>query len=150
MLVGHFGAPDRLSYTAMGDGVNLAARLEGLNKVYGTTILASEEMRAARTGDAFVWRQVDRVAVKGKTRAVGVYELVGAAGDPAAEARRPAIAAYEAALQAAFARQFARGAALCAALGDDGPAKVLAARCRAWMATPPPADWDGSWTATTK
>ena len=137
----------------MGDGVNLAARLEGLNKVYGTTILASEEMRArARTdeGDGFVWRQVDRVAVKGKTRAVGVYELVGAVGDDAAEGRRPAIATYEAALQAVVARQFARGAALCATLADDGPAQVLAARCRAWMATPPPPGWDGSWVATTK
>ncbi len=149
VLVGHFGAPDRLSYTAMGDGVNLAARLEGLNKIYGTTILASEEMRA-RTGDTFVWRHIERVAVKGKARAVGVYELVGEAGDPAAEARRPAIAEYEAALQAALVRQFARSAALCAALGDDGAAKVLAARCRAWMVTPPPANWDGSWTATTK
>jgi adenylate cyclase len=151
VLVGHFGAPDRLSYTAMGDGVNLAARLEGLNKLYGTTILASAEMRA-RTGDGdgFIWRQVDRVAVKGKTRAVGVYELVGVVGDDVAEARRPAIATYEAALQAVFSRQFARGAALCATLSDDGPAQVLAARCRAWMLTPPPPDWDGSWTATTK
>jgi adenylate cyclase len=51
VLVGHFGAPERLSYTAMGDGVNLAARLEGLNKVYGTTILASEAIREA-VGDA--------------------------------------------------------------------------------------------------
>jgi adenylate cyclase len=153
VLVGHFGAPDRLSYTAMGDGVNLAARLEGLNKVYRTTILASEEVRArtrGEEGDSFVWRQVDRVAVKGKTRAVAVYELVGEAGDAAAEARRPAIATYESALQAAFSRQFARAAALCATLPDDGPAQVLAARCRAWMVTPPPADWDGSWTATTK
>ncbi|HEX2658082.1 MAG TPA: adenylate/guanylate cyclase domain-containing protein, partial [Polyangia bacterium] len=102
VLVGNFGAPDRLSYTAMGDGVNLAARLEGLNKVYGTTILASEEL-CARAGDGFIWRQVDRVAVKGKTRAVAVYELVGLAGDDAAEARRPALADYETALQAVFA-----------------------------------------------
>jgi adenylate cyclase len=149
VLVGHFGAPERLSYTAMGDGVNLAARLEGLNKIYGTTILASEAMRSA-AGDGFVWRQIDRVAVKGKTRAVAVYELVGLAGDAAAEARRPLIADYETALSAVLARQFARGAAICATLGDDGPAKVLAARCRAWMTSPPPPDWDGSWTATVK
>lgn len=83
MLVGHFGAPERLSYTAIGDGVNLAARLEGLNKSYGTTILVSEEMRAA-AGDAFVFRRVDRVAVKGKSQAGEVYELVGLAGKPTA------------------------------------------------------------------
>lgn len=83
MLVGHFGAPERLSYTAIGDGVNLAARLEGLNKSYGTTILVSEEMRAA-AGDTFAFRRVDRVAVKGKSQAGEVYELIGLAGKPTA------------------------------------------------------------------
>lgn len=74
VLVGNFGAPERLSYTAIGDGVNLAARLEGLNKAYGTTILVSEDVRR-RTGDGFVFRRVDRVAVKGKSQAVEVHEL---------------------------------------------------------------------------
>jgi adenylate cyclase len=149
VLVGHFGAPDRLSYTAMGDGVNLAARLEGLNKAYGTTILASEEMRAA-AGEGFVFRQVDRVAVKGKTRGGAVYELVGAAGDPAVEAQRPALARYEEALTAAFNRQFARAIDMCTTLGEDGPAKVLATRCKTWITSPPPETWDGTWTAREK
>jgi adenylate cyclase len=149
VLVGNFGAPDRLSYTAMGDGVNLAARLEGLNKVYGTTILVSEAVWR-RAGDEFLFRRVDRVAVKGKTRAVSVYELVGTLADRSLATRRPILALYEEALAAAFARRFGDALAILDVLPDDGPAKVLARRCRAWIETPPPAGWDGTWTATSK
>jgi adenylate cyclase len=151
VLVGNFGAPDRLSYTAMGDGVNLAARLEGLNKIYGTTILASDQLRR-QAGAGFVFRRLDRVAVKGKARPVDIHELVGRAGDPEVEAQRPAIAAHEAAVAAAFERRFADALTLLAGRADhgDGPARLLAMRCRTWLAHPPPADWDGTWTATTK
>ncbi|HEY8926447.1 MAG TPA: adenylate/guanylate cyclase domain-containing protein, partial [Polyangia bacterium] len=160
VLVGNFGAPDRLSYTAMGDGVNLAARLEGLNKVYETTILVSGEVRR-RAGEAFVFRWLDRVAVKGKSRPVEVHELVGLAGDPATEARRAAIAVHEEALAAAFAGRFADALGILGASvsepdggrrGDAGDAatRLLAVRCRAWLATPPPPDWDGTWAAPTK
>jgi adenylate cyclase len=76
VLVGHFGAPSRLSYTALGDGVNLAARLEPLCKQYGVQVLVSEAVVRA-TGDEFVFRRIDRVTVKGKTEAVDVYELIG-------------------------------------------------------------------------
>jgi adenylate cyclase len=151
VLVGNFGAPDRMSYTAMGDGVNLAARLEGLNKVYGTTILVSDEVRR-RAGDGFVFRRIDRVAVKGKTHPVDVHELVGHAGDREIEARRPAIALHEQALAAAFEGLFTDALALLrdVDVSDDGATKLLAARCRAWIVDPPPAGWDGTWAATTK
>ena len=149
VLLGNFGAPDRLSYTAMGDGVNLAARLEGLNKIYGTTILVSETVRVG-AGDGFVFRQIDRVAVKGKTRGVAIFELIGEAGDPAVEARRPELARYEAALAASTERHFGRALELLASLASDPPARVLEQRCQAWSTDPPPAGWDGTWTATTK
>jgi len=164
VLVGNFGAPDRLSYTAMGDGVNLAARLEGLNKVYGTTILVSGEVRR-RAGDAFVFRRLDRVAVKGKSCPVEVHELIGPTGDPTTEAQRPAIAVHEAALAAAFAGRFTDALGLLGASADedaratgrgeppdhgDHATRLLVARCRAWLASPPPADWDGTWVAPTK
>jgi adenylate cyclase len=151
VLVGHFGAPERLSYTAMGDGVNLAARLEGLNKVYGTTILASEDLRA-QAGERFAFRLVDRVAVKGRARGVAVYELLGLAADAEVAARAAGLGAYEDALRAAWERRFERALELAAPLAaaGDGPAGVLVARCRAWLAAPPPADWDGTYVATSK
>lgn len=149
ILVGNFGAPERSSYTAIGDGVNLAARLEGLNKVYGTTILLSEAVRA-QAGDAFVFRQVDRVAVKGKKEAIAVYELCGTADDPAVEARRVSITRYEAALGAMLERKFELAREGFCSLHDDGPAIELAKRCQVWIGAPPPHDWDGSWTALSK
>ena len=75
-MVGHFGAPERFSYTALGDGVNLASRLEGLNKKYGTTILVSAAV-ADVVRAQFDLRPVDRVTVKGKTEATDVFELRG-------------------------------------------------------------------------
>jgi adenylate cyclase len=79
VMVGHFGAPTRISYTALGDGVNVAARLEPLCKQYGVTTLVSESI-VEDAKDAFVFRRIDRVAVKGKSRGLDVYELLGAVG----------------------------------------------------------------------
>jgi len=147
VMVGHFGAPDRLSFTAIGDGVNLAARLEGLNKQYGTTILVSETIeRAAR--EHFVFRRIDRVAVKGKAVAAWVYELLGAldvSSERVAAARR-----YERALDAYLARDFAGALAQLAEAQGDGPSRVLAERCRLLHEAPPPLDWDGTFIAKAK
>ncbi|MFI5184857.1 MAG: adenylate/guanylate cyclase domain-containing protein, partial [Vicinamibacteria bacterium] len=147
VLVGHFGAPDRLSYTALGDGVNLASRLEGLNKAYGTTILASEAIRA-EAEPWFEFRLVDKVAVKGKSQGVKVYELLGAKGRPAEQLERTRL--YEVAFEAYLHQDFAAALAILDTQKDDGPSLVLAGRCRGFLVSPPPADWNGIYVATSK
>jgi adenylate cyclase len=148
VMVGHFGARSRFNYTALGDGVNLAARLEPLCKQYGVTALVSDVIaNAAR--DKFVFRRVDRVAVKGKAEAIDVYELLGRTGveiPNLAQAQR-----YEAAFDAYLARDFAGAAELLAtAKNHDPPSAVLHARCQELRAAPPPSDWAGVHVAASK
>jgi adenylate cyclase len=146
-MVGHFGAPDRMSYTAMGDGVNLASRLEGLNKQYGTTIMVSQTIYDAAK-QAFRFRLLDRVAVKGKTIPINVYELIGSVDDPLAPGG--AAADYESALHAYWSRDFARALETLSRQTSDPPSAVLAARCQELLRHPPPADWDGVYVSMEK
>ncbi len=147
VMVGHFGAPERLSYTALGDGVNLASRLEGLCKQYGVAVLASDAFVAA-AGDELAFRLVDKVAVKGKQEAVRVYELLGVRAESADALARAE--AYEQALEAYFAREFERAIHLLRPREADPPGRVLLERCEAMMAHPPPADWNGVYIAASK
>jgi adenylate cyclase len=147
VMVGHFGAPERLSYTALGDGVNLASRLEGLCKQYGIGVLASEATVAA-AGDDLAFRLVDRVAVKGKEEAVRVYELLGTRAECTDALARAA--PYERALDAYFARRFDEALGVLRSREDDPPSRVLAERCKAMLAHPPPPDWNGVYVAASK
>ena len=150
MVVGNMGSQSRMNYTAMGDTVNLGARLEGTTKIYGVRTIVGEGTATAVRG-LFALRELDLVRVKGKNRAVPVFELVGRAGQvkPDVEAR---MAAFAEALALYRARRFAealRGFEANAAAGDL-PSLIFAGRCREYMAAPPPPDWDGSYTMLTK
>jgi adenylate cyclase len=129
----------------MGDTVNLASRIEGLNKFYGTEILLSHSTWQV-VREVFEARLVDVVAVKGKTIPVRIYELLGERGavDPV---RTRFAAAYEKALELYFARRFAEAAAAFALLVTEDPAdraaSVLHERCRRYESEPPPSDWQG-------
>jgi len=151
-LVGNIGAPERFSYSAVGDMVNTASRLEGLNKLYGTRLILGERT-VELIGDALVTRKLDLVRVKGKRGVMTVHELLGEPGDVSAEARGMT-ELYEQALDLYWKREFLQAADRFAdarqVMGGDGPCDIMIQRC-VWLHTnPPEPEWDGAFTVKTK
>ncbi len=152
-IVGNIGSSERFEYAAVGDTVNRASRLEGLNKFYGTRIIASETAWQASNG-AFYGRRLDSVQVKGKQHAVSVYEPLCRRGEESQQ-QRELVENYHAGWQLYANGQWQQAVAILKSLQDnynDGPSGVLLERIRLILQDPSIAgdDWQGIWKFTTK
>ncbi len=152
-ISGNIGSSKRMEFTAIGDGINLGARLESATKYYGCDIIISESTYRA-CGDRLWVRELDRIRVKGKRHPIAIYEPIDLRSRPLSPRQEAIVAHYQQGREHYHNRRFAL------AMGEFG--QVLEAdkqnraallhleRCQHWLQHPPPDDWDGVWTMTEK
>lgn len=153
LLVGNMGSKYRFHYGAIGDPVNLASRLESINKLYGTEIIVSDHT-AQLVDDGFRLRELDFVRVLGRHGTLRVHELLGVAGQSIPGEQEEMLRLYAAALEIYRQRRWDDALELfrqCLVLWpEDGPSRTFETRCQAFRENPPPADWAGTFEQRSK
>ena len=151
VIVGNIGAKQRMEFTVLGDGVNLAARLESATKQFHTDILVGEQVEKL-TREKFIYRTVDLLTVKGKTKPVEVFSLMGDRSQPPSawlDVYHEAVRLYRARKFSAAAEQFKTAHYRIGGAGDF-LCEMYLSRCAAYELSPPPESWDGSFTLAEK
>ena len=145
-VVGNVGGRDRFDYSAIGDPVNLAARLEPANKSYDTLVMASEFTLKEAVASDYYLRELDLLAVKGKHEPVRVYEILEMHDGELSPLKREVLGHYNLGLAAYQRKDWELAVEYFQAALDsdphDGPSRVYLDRARECIANPPPADWD--------
>ena len=152
MVVGNMGTVKKMNYTIMGDSVNLAARLEGVNKQYGTWLCVSEDTMA-EAGEGIEVRRLDRIRVVGKAQPIRIFELVDEKGQMD-QRKADIVGLFEVALTKFESRAWDEADQAFRKVLDidpeDGPSKTYLDRVTKYKQTPPPDNWDGVFNLTMK